>query len=152
VSGAVDGQAAESLRIDVATGKVTVLAQAAASERLVLSPTGGVVHKPASGSERVLDPGEIKQLIAFAKQVPARFPTLRTMTGDNVPADVEFAFKNGKLALLQLRPFNESKRAQQSQYLAQLDAPFAANGDFPVPLVAVPATEPAATPSPTAAQ
>jgi hypothetical protein len=150
VSGAVDGQAAESLRIDVATGKVTVLAQAAASERLVLSPQGGVVHKPASGAERVLDGGEIKQLVVFAKQVPARFPTLRTMTGDNVPADVEFAFKNGKLALLQLRPFNESKRAQQSQYLAQLDAPFAANGDVPVPLVAVPPSEEPATPAPTA--
>jgi hypothetical protein len=154
VSGAVDGQAAESLRIDVETGKVTVLAQAAASDRLVLSPTGGVVHKPASGAERVLDSGEIKQLITFAKQVPARFPTLRTMTGENVPADVEFAFKGGKLALLQLRPFNESKRAQQSQYLAQLDAPFAANGDVPVPLVAIPATEPTTptpTPAPTAA-
>jgi hypothetical protein len=142
VGGAVDGQAAESLRIDMGTGQVTVLAQAAASERVVLSPDGGVVRKPASGAERILENGEIKQLMQFAKQVPARFPSLRTMTGDSVPADIEFAFKNGKLALLQIRPFNESRRAQKSQYLAQLDAPFATRGDVEVALTEVPGAAP----------
>jgi hypothetical protein len=137
VGGAVDGQPAESLRIDVETGAVTVLAQAAASERTVLSPEGGIVRKPTSGTDRLLEPGEIKQLVAFAKQVPARFPSLRTMTGDPVAADIEFAFRDGKLALLQIRPFNESRRAQKSQYLAQLDAPFATRGDVKVDLGAL---------------
>jgi len=149
VSGAVDGQPAESLRIDAVSGRVTVLAQAAASERLVLSPSGGVVRQPASGVDRLLDAGEIKQLLAFAKQVPSRFPSLRTITGESMPADVEFAFKGGKLALLQIRPFNESRRAQKSQYLAQLDAPFAARGDVPVQLGVAPGDEaPAPPPAP----
>jgi phosphoenolpyruvate synthase/pyruvate phosphate dikinase len=148
VGGAVDGQSAESLRIDMNTGAVTVLSQAAASERVVLAPEGGVVRRPASGADRILEPGEIKQLMAFSKQVPARFPSLRTMTGESVPADIEFAFKNGKLALLQIRPFNESRRAQKSQYLAQLDAPFAERGGISVPLGVLPGATAVSTPQP----
>ena len=49
-----------------------------------------------------------------------------------VPADVEFGFRGGRLALLQIRPFNESKRAQRSQFLAEMDAPARARGDEPV--------------------
>lgn len=150
VGGAVDGQSAETLRIDASTGQVTVLSQAAASERVTLAPEGGVVRRPASGNDRILEPGEIKQLMAFSKQVPARFPSLRTMTGESVPADIEFAFKNGKLALLQIRPFNESRRAQKSQYLAQLDAPFAARGDVSVPLGVLPSEPVVSTPQPSA--
>lgn len=151
VGGAVDGQPAESLRIDVESGAVTVLAQAAASERSVLAPGGGIVRKPTSGTDRLLQPGEIKQLIAFSKQVPARFPSLRTMTGDPVPADIEFAFRNGKLALLQIRPFNESRRAQKSQYLAELDAPFEARGDIKVDLGALVGSQPDRPPATPAA-
>jgi hypothetical protein len=142
VGGAVDGQPAESLRIDAETGETTVMAQAAASERTLLAPEGGVVRRPATGADRVLEPGEIKQLIKFAGQIPARFPSLRTISGDPVPADVEFAFRDGKLALLQIRPFNESRRAQKSQYLAELDAPFAARGDVKVPLGVLPGPTP----------
>jgi len=142
VGGAVDGQPAESLRIDMESGQATVLAQAAASERVVLAPEGGVVRRPATGADRVLDPGEIKQLVKLAQQVPARFPSLRTISGDPVPADVEFAFRDGKLALLQIRPFNESRRAQKSQYLAQLDAPFAERGDVKVQLGELPGGQP----------
>ena len=39
-----------------------------------------------------------------------------------LPADIEFGFRGGKLALLQIRPFVESKAAQQNAYLLQLDA------------------------------
>jgi len=55
-----------------------------------------------------------------------------------VPADIEFAFRGGRLALLQIRPFNESRRAQRSQYLAQLDAAFTTRGDDKVLLGAIP--------------
>lgn len=147
VGGAVDGQPAESLRIDVESGAVTVLAQAAASERSVLAPEGGIVRRPTSGTDRLLEPGEIKQLFAFSKQVPARFPSLRTMTGDPVPADIEFAFRDGKLALLQIRPFNESRRAQKSQYLAQLDAPFESRGNIKVDLGALVGPQPSRQPA-----
>ena len=138
VGGAVDGQAAEALRIDAATGATTLFAQAATSERTVLASDGGVVKKPASGGEMLLTPGEIKQLVAFARSVPARFPSLRTASGDAVPADIEFAFRGGRLALLQIRPFNESRSAQRSQYLAELDAAFTSRGDDKVLLGAIP--------------
>jgi hypothetical protein len=151
VGGAVDGQPAESLRIDASNGQVTVLAQAAASERTVLLPEGGVARRPASGADRLLEAGEIKQLVAFSKQVPARFPSLRTITGDAVPADIEFAFRSGKLALLQIRPFNESRRAQKSEFLAELDAPLASRGNVIVPLGVLPNAPAATTPTPPAA-
>jgi hypothetical protein len=154
VGGAVDGQAAEALRIDAQTGATTLFAQASTPERTVLASDGGVVKKPASGGDMLLTPGEVKQLVAFAKSVPARFPSLRTASGDPVPADIEFAFRGGRLALLQIRPFNESRRAQRSQYLAQLDAAFAARGDDKVLLGAIPGQAPpaaVATGIPTAA-
>ena len=144
VSGVVDGQPAEVLRVDVRTGAVTLLAQATAPERSVLATDGGIAKRPASGAETVLDPGEIKQLVALAKSVPARFPSLRTLSGDPVPADIEFAFRGGRLALLQIRQFNESRRAQRSEYLAQLDASFAARGGNEVSLGSIPGNVPAA--------
>jgi hypothetical protein len=142
VSGAVDGQPAEGLLIDTRSGETKLLSQASTPERTVLANDGGVSKRPASGGDVVLTQSEIKQLVAFAKGVPARFPSLRTASGDPVPADIEFAFRGGKLALLQIRPFNESRRAQRSQYLAQLDAAFASRGDDQVLLGGIPGKAP----------
>ena len=136
--GGVEGQSTESLRIDTRTGEVRFLAQATEPERPVLSPTGGVDHEPASGTEAVLQPGEIDQLVDFARHVHERFPSLRDEAGNPLPADVEFAFRNGRLALLQMRPFVESGRAQGSAYLAGLDAGLRDRGQLPVALDAVP--------------
>jgi hypothetical protein len=136
--GGVEGQSTESLRIDTRTGEVRFLAQATEPERPVLSPTGGVDRVPASGTEAVLQPGEIDQLVDFARHVHERFPSLRDEDGNPLPADVEFAFRNGRLALLQMRPFVESRRAQGSAYLAGLDAGLRDRGRQPVALDAVP--------------
>jgi Pyruvate phosphate dikinase, AMP/ATP-binding domain/PEP-utilising enzyme, mobile domain len=138
--GAVEGQATESLRIDTKSGDVRLLAQATAPERAVLSPAGGITQAPASGTDTLLEPDEIQQLIAFAGSVHERFPSLVDAAGRPMPADVEFAFKDGKLALLQIRPFVESRRAQSSTYLRRLDAGLAARGNDPVDLDAVPGT------------
>jgi hypothetical protein len=40
---------------------------------------------------------------------------------------VEFAFVDGKLWLLQIRPFNESRVARGAAYLIQMDKALAAN-------------------------
>jgi hypothetical protein len=136
--GGVEGQSTESLRIDTRTGDVRFLAQATEPERPVLSATGGVDHVPASGTEAVLQPGEIEQLVDFARHVHERFPSLRDEAGNPLPADVEFAFRNGRLALLQMRPFVESGRAQGSAYLAGLDSGLRDRGQQPVALDAVP--------------
>jgi hypothetical protein len=138
VGGAVEGQAAESLRIDRRTGEVLLLAQATAPRRALLPPGGGIDRLPASGSEVVLEKHEIVQLIELANRVPERFPSLRTEGGDAAPADIEFAFRDGRLALLQIRPFVENRSAQRNLYLASLDAGFDARGSEPVNLDDVP--------------
>jgi phosphoenolpyruvate synthase/pyruvate phosphate dikinase len=138
VGGAVDGQPAETLLVNADTGVTRLLAPAATPMKRVLSPRGGVVEEPASGTEWVLQPGEVRQLVKLAREVPQRLPSMRTATGEPIPADVEFGFRGGRLALLQIRPFNESKRAQRSQYLAELDAPARARDAEPVWIGGVP--------------
>jgi hypothetical protein len=122
VGGAVDGQAAESLRIETATGRVRLLAQATAPWRRRVSLQGGVDKLPASGRDHVLEPGEIGQLIELARVLPERFPSIVDDTGRAAPADIEFGFLDGRLRLFQIRPFLESKRARGNAYLTSLDA------------------------------
>jgi hypothetical protein len=128
VGGAVEGQATESLLVNEADGSVRLLAHATAPTRAVLAQDGGITRAPASGAEAVLAPGEIDQLIALSREVPNRFATLRDEQGRPLPADIEFAFRNGRLTLLQIRPFVESKSAQKSRYLLDLDAQLRARG------------------------
>jgi hypothetical protein len=137
VGGAVEGQATESLLVD-ADGGVRFQAQATAPQKAVLSRTGGIDHAPASGSDEVLKEPEIAQLVQLSVEVPMRFETLRTETGQPVPADIEFAFREGRLTLLQIRPFVESKSAQRNSYLQQLDAAFAQRGSTAVDLRGIP--------------
>ena len=126
VGGAVEGQAAESVRIDRKTGETRLLATATAARRMVPQETGGIARLPVSGRETLLGPGEAKQLIAFADEIPKQFPQLGE-DGKPVPADVEFAFVDGKLWLLQIRPFNESRAARGAAYLVQMDKALEAN-------------------------
>ena len=138
VGGAVDGQPAETLLVNARTGVTRLLAPAATPRKRVLAPGGGIQQLPASGSNWVLLPGEVRQLVKLAREVPAKLETMRTAFGEPIPADIEFAFRDGQLALLQIRPFSESKRAQRSQYLAVLDAPAQARGGEPVWIGGVP--------------
>lgn len=121
VGGAVEGQAAEELRVDRATGEVRLLAQASTPLRMEPAPTGGMVKVPASGRDTVLSPTEIKHLRALADDVEQRFPMPMTHDKLPAPADIEFGFRDGKLALFQIRPFVESLRARRSQYLIEMD-------------------------------
>jgi Pyruvate phosphate dikinase, AMP/ATP-binding domain len=120
VGGAVEGQAAESVRIDRKTGNVRLMATATAPRRMVPQPKGGIARLPASGAETLLGPGEVKQLIAFADEVAPKFPQLGE-DGKPVAADVEFAFVGGRLWLLQIRPLNESRVARRARYLIEMD-------------------------------
>jgi hypothetical protein len=142
VGGAVEGQASESLLIELESGEVQFLAQATAPTRTALLAGGGVTQLPATGTDAVLLPGEIRQLIALAKSLPTRFPSIRTQEGQPAPADVEFAFLKGKLVLLQIRPFVESKRARSGGYLQQLDAGLRERGTRSVDLRGIPGEPP----------
>jgi len=120
VGGAVEGQAAESVRIDTRSGQVRLMGSATAPRRMVPQANGGVAKLPVSGADTLLGQNEVRQLIAFSQEIPKQFQQ-RGEDGKPVAADVEFAFLKGKLWLLQIRPFNESRRARGSSYLIQMD-------------------------------
>lgn len=126
VGGAVEGQAAESLRINRKTGEVRLMASATAPRRMVPLAQGGIARLPVSGSETLLEPNAIKQLIAFADEIPKQFPQLGE-DGKPLAADVEFAFVKDKLWLLQIRPFNESRKARGASYLIEMDRALESN-------------------------
>ncbi len=121
VGGAVDGQAAESLRIDTRDGTVRLLASATAVWRRVPAASGGVDKLPVSGDPYVLKPDEIKQLIKLAKELPRRFPPITDDDDNPAPADIEFGFLDGRLQLFQIRPFLESRDSRGSAYLSDMD-------------------------------
>jgi Pyruvate phosphate dikinase, AMP/ATP-binding domain len=120
VGGAVEGQAAESVRIDRKTGNVRLMATATAPRRMAPLAKGGIAKLPTSGAETLLGPGEVKQLVAFAEEIAAKFPQPGE-DGKPVAADVEFAFVDGRLWLLQIRPFNESRAARRASHLIEMD-------------------------------
>ncbi len=128
VGGAVEGQAAESVRIDKRTGGVRLMAAATAPRRMVPQASGGVAKLPASGAETLLKEGDVKQLIAISDEINKRFQQLDDR-GQPAAADVEFAFVGGRLWLLQIRPFNESRQAQASAQLAKMDQTLEKNLD-----------------------
>ena len=138
VGGAVDGQSAESLRIDRRDGSVHVLAMATAPWRRSPSASGGVDKLPVSGDEAVLQPDEIKQLIRFANELPQRFPPITDDQGNPAPADIEFGFLDGKLQLFQLRPFLESRKARGSAYLSKMDEALDGSMDKKVDMQEIP--------------
>ena len=136
--GAVEGQGAEELRIHMETGRTRLLAQATEPRRVLLLPEGGIIKVPASGRDRLLTEPEIRILMDLARTAPRRFPRLRNAGGETIPADIEFGFLNGELALFQIRPFLESRRARANAYLISLDAELARAADRRVDLDAPP--------------
>ena len=140
VGGAVDGQASESLRVPLRGGRLLYLSQATAPRKALLDPAGGVTKVDATGTEAVLSMDEVIQLTKLSQDV-ARFPSLHDEKGRHLPADIEFAFKDGQLALLQIRPFVESRSALKSAHLRTLDAAFRERSRARVSLDAVPASE-----------
>ena len=120
VGGAVEGQAAESVRVERASGRVRLMASATAPRRMVPLATGGIAHLPTSGAEVLLQPDEAKQLMAFADEIEQRFPQ-HGEDGKPVAADVEFGFVKGQMWLLQIRPFNESRKARGQAHLIEMD-------------------------------
>ncbi len=122
VGGAVDGQAAESLRVHLENGKVRLMAQATAPVKRVIRPRGGIEKLPVSGRDHVLEVGEIAQLIEFVEDLPGQFPAIVDANGKPAPADIEFGFVDNRLMLFQIRPFLDSGRAHTNSYLRSLDA------------------------------
>lgn len=121
VGGAVAGEGAEEWLLDAVTGKARLLAEASATTRRVLPPSGGIELRPVAG-DGVLQPAELEALRRLGNQLPARFP-LRDAEGHPLPADVEFGFIEGRLALFQIRPYQQSREARRNRFLLDLDRP-----------------------------
>jgi hypothetical protein len=139
LGGAVDGQAAESLRIDTRDGSVRLMATATAPWRRRPADSGGIEKLPVSGSDSVLTPAEIERLITFARdELPKRFPPITDDAGRPAAADVEFGFVDGQLRLFQIRPFLESRSARGNAYLVEMDQALGSAMDSTVSLREVP--------------
>jgi hypothetical protein len=142
VGGAVEGQAAESLRINTRNAQIRLLSQATAPQQEVLNAQGGVDKIPVSEAQSVLDKREIDQLIALARELPTRFPAITDAAGDPAAADIEFGFVNGRLKLFQIRPFLESAHARGSDSLNNLDPGISDRLSVPVAMDAIPEETP----------
>ncbi len=140
VGGAVDGQAAELLRIDTRDGSVRVLATATAPWQRRPAAGGGIDRLPATGADTILTANEIERLIGFARnELPARFPPITDDAGRPAAADVEFGFLDGRPRLFQIRPFLDSRGARGNSYLVEMDKALAASMDKTLSLNEVPA-------------
>ncbi len=141
VGGAVSGQTAEELRVNLESGQVRLMAHAAEPSKRIILSEGGMTKIAASGTEAVLNRKEIDLLIDFAGSVPDRFPRFKDTAGQPVPADIEFGFYQNKLVLFQIRPFLESSRARQNLYLNGLDQNLLAKQNIRIDLDGIPAEE-----------
>lgn len=141
VGGVVEGQAAEELAVERATGRVRLLAQATAPWQVHLLAAGSSEKVAASGREQLLSDAEIMQLRDLAADVEHYFPLPLDETGKVMAADIEFGFAGGKMALFQLRPFVESRRARQSEVLRTMDRQWPLFFDHGIDLAEVPAVD-----------
>jgi phosphohistidine swiveling domain-containing protein len=139
VGGAVSGQTAEEIKINMQSGSIRFLAHATDPYKRVLLSGGGVSKVSASGTLALLSEAEVRHLMDFARTVPERFPKLQDAQGRPVPADVEFGFYQNRLMLFQIRPFLESIRAQQNLFLNNLDSRLQQNHAKRVNLDEIPA-------------
>ncbi|MEJ2219447.1 MAG: PEP/pyruvate-binding domain-containing protein [Desulfobacterales bacterium] len=139
VGGAVSGQTAEELKINMQSGSIRLLAHATDPYKRVLLSEGGVAQVSASGALALLSEAEVRHLIDFARTVPERFPKLQDAQGRPVPADIEFGFYQNRLMLFQIRPFLDSVRARQNLFLNDIDSRLQQNASKKVNMDEIPA-------------
>ena len=138
VGGGVEGQAAETLLIRRADGQVRLLGSATAPRKRVLLPTGGSELVPSSGAERLMQPADIAELLKVVERLPGWFDNVPEEERATTVADVEFGFLGDKLYLFQIRPFVQSKGAENNRYLQSLDAGLSEASTVSVDLTARP--------------
>ena len=102
VGGAVDNESAASLVLRP-DGTSLLLGEAKAPYQRRLSPAGGILWTPAPTGP-VLTEAEQQALRELAAEVEKQNPPSRDARGQALPWDVEFAFAEGRLWLLQIRP------------------------------------------------
>ena len=119
VGGAVDGTSAETL-LWSPTG-VELISLFKSPWRNQLQPNGGSAIVPASGSETVLDPRELQQIIGAGQRISASFTPVEDHNGNPRPWDIEFGFARDNLWLFQCRPFLGNDQLKNVPALAPLE-------------------------------
>jgi hypothetical protein len=119
VGGAVDGTSAETLVWSPQSLELVTLFKSPWKTQLM--PNGGSAVVPSTGSDRVLEPDELKQIIAAGQKISATFAPVLGPAGKPRPWDIEFGFKNGKLWLFQSRPFLGNDALNNIPALASLE-------------------------------
>ena len=122
IGGVVDGQPAESLLVREVDGKVRLLGEASLRQRRELDPAGGLREVAAERPPALLSTAEIASLLKLAREATEDFPALRGPDDEVFPADIEFGIADGRVALLQIRPFVESRTARHNARLAAMDS------------------------------
>jgi hypothetical protein len=126
VGGAVDGTSAETLLWS--PQKVDLITLFKSPWRNQLQPGGGSKIVPATGKETVLEPQELKDLIAAGQKITETFEPARDASGRPRPWDIEFGFTAGKLWLFQCRPFIGNDELKNIPALATLETTSANQG------------------------
>jgi hypothetical protein len=119
VGGAVDGASAETLIWSPSGVEIVTLFKSA--WRKQLRPGGGIAVVPASGSQNVLEPQDLEQVVAVGKAISAALEPARDAAGRARPWDIEYGFTNGKLWLFQSRPFIGNDSLKNVPALAPLE-------------------------------
>jgi Pyruvate phosphate dikinase, AMP/ATP-binding domain len=121
VGGAVDGTSAETLLWSPNGIELLSLFKSPWKNQLLAG--GGSAIVPASGSDTVLQPGEIEQVVAAGRKIAETLAPALNPAGRPRPWDIEFGFKDGKLWLFQCRPFLGNDELKNIPALAPLEGP-----------------------------
>jgi phosphoenolpyruvate synthase/pyruvate phosphate dikinase len=119
VGGAVDGTSAETLLWSPQGVELVTLFKS--PWRNALDAGGGSRVVPSTGRDTVLEPEELKQLVAAGQEITRKFTPVTNAAGQARPWDIEFGFTKGKLWLFQCRPFLGNDDLKNLPALAALD-------------------------------
>ena len=119
VGGAVDGTSAETLLWSPKGVELVTLFKS--PWKNALDAHGGSRIVPSSGSDTVLQPAELTELVAAGQKITDEFTPVLNAAGKPKPWDIEFGFKDGKLWLFQCRPFLGNDELKNIPALAALD-------------------------------
>lgn len=121
VGGAVDGTSAETLLWSPKNVELVTLFKS--PWKNALDAHGGSKIVASSGSDTVLQPDELSQLVAAGQKITDKFTPVLNSAGKPKPWDIEFGFKGGKLWLFQCRPFLGNDELKNIPALAAMDSP-----------------------------
>jgi len=127
VGGAVDGTSAETLLWSPQSVELVNVFKSPWKNHLL--PGGGSAIVPSTGKDTVLEPDELKQIIAAGQKISATFEPALDPSGKKNPWDIEFGFKAGKLWLFQCRPFLGNDALNNIPALASLEGQSTSTAD-----------------------